>query len=327
MTLMPGSNQYVAGPTPLRTVIAYALLPAANAETAGEVICVGYGRVTLLCQYAPNDVGEQEVDLEGTGVIITLYLSPYIDDSQIPAGESEWWPVTVIQTEDVDGCSINGPDAEWAEITYCHVDDDDNIEPFTLDFSLPSHAQRIRVEARELETGEEAGPGTFGCMALFSNDPGGEFGWTLKNPPGTVAIAGAVAVTGTVDANVQIGDVDASATNPVPSIIIPDCVTTVTSTEASSGDNEVVAAPGADYQIIVWAFSFQNTTAVATTGILRAGATANGWAALCQNQGDGHRMVFQDGHPWCLGENLALNLNLDGANTFNCSVMYEVVAG
>lgn len=311
MALMPGSNQYV-GITSLNTVRASAALEAAGAwDTPIPRDCSGFGRVTINGSYTRGDAAgmlELEVSLSLYGVV-----------GEVPAGDQEWVPVFVAQTEAVVGADTNDVDLE--PVIYQFTPQGAAAEPFVVDLNLPDSARRVRVRVRE--GGAVGSPGTCALSMLLSIAPGATNGWMIPGA-GSVAIAGAVTVNGAVDANIQIGDVDASAANPVPAEIVIECETTITSTEAASGDNQVVATPGAGNRIVVQAFSFQNTTAVATTGILRSGVTTNGWTALCQNQGDGHRMVFPDGHPWCLNENEALNLNLSGANAFNCSVMYRV---
>jgi len=99
-------------------------------------------------------------------------------------------------------------------------------------------------------------------------------------------------------------------------------LTTLTGTKAVSGDNELVAAPGALWRIVVSAFVIQNTTTTATTLILRSGATTNGWSILAQNQGDGLAMNLGPMQAWRCNGNEALNLNLSGANTARYTIHY-----
>lgn len=99
---------------------------------------------------------------------------------------------------------------------------------------------------------------------------------------------------------------------------------TVTGTFAAAGDNQIVAAPGANQSIEVKAFCIQCEAAAATTMILRSGASANGWRCLAQNQGDGLAMVFPISDPWRCTANEALNLNLSGANQCNYSLSYRI---
>lgn len=98
--------------------------------------------------------------------------------------------------------------------------------------------------------------------------------------------------------------------------------TVVNTTASTTGDNEIIAAPGAGVRIVVLAFVIQNESATATTMILRSAATSNGWRILGQNQGDGLSKDFTLARPWKLNTNEALNLNLDGANSCGASVMY-----
>lgn len=211
MAMFPGSDQYPLIP-PLQEVIPLGLLPAGNAAITGEIFTVGMGRCTLLCQYAKTLVEPEKGEdyYLGQGVVLTLELSPYALDSQVPAGEAEWWPISVIQPTAVGGCFVNQNMMEPATVIYCGVNRDDTLESWTLDVSLPSHAQRLRVCARELDDSEGAGEGSFGCYALLSGDSGGEFGWTIKatgigasdaNPVPISDAGGSVTVDGTLEAN------------------------------------------------------------------------------------------------------------------------------
>jgi hypothetical protein len=164
--VMPGSNQYPLI-VPFQEVIPFGVLQPANADTRGMADCVGMGRLTLLCQYIVDD---------STGVLLTIWLSPYSSSADVPGLESEWWPITIIAPREVEGCQYNLIKSEVATFTYCARAA--TLEAFTLDISLPSHAQRVQVLARELEIGGEEG--YFGCYALLSLDSGGEFGWTIK---------------------------------------------------------------------------------------------------------------------------------------------------
>jgi hypothetical protein len=101
-------------------------------------------------------------------------------------------------------------------------------------------------------------------------------------------------------------------------------LTTLGGTKAASGDNELVAAPGENQRIVVTAFVIQNTTATATTLILRSGTTSNAWRVLAQNQGDGLALFLGPLAAWRLNNNEALNLNLSGANTAGYTVQYYV---
>ena len=98
-----------------------------------------------------------------------------------------------------------------------------------------------------------------------------------------------------------------------------------TGTKNGSGDNELVAAPGAGKQIVISALVLQNESSTATTMILKAGATAL-LRCLGQNQGDGLALTLAAGRELQLGNNAALNLNLSGANACGYSVLYYVDA-
>lgn len=101
-------------------------------------------------------------------------------------------------------------------------------------------------------------------------------------------------------------------------------VETKTNTSSTSGDTQVVAAPGGTHRIVVTAFCIQNESGTATTMILRAGTSTNGWRCLGQNQGDGLAMSFAHDNEWRLPENTALNFNLSGANLCGYSVSWFV---
>jgi len=106
--------------------------------------------------------------------------------------------------------------------------------------------------------------------------------------------------------------------------IIPIVEHTECGTAAVSGNNTLLAAPGAGKRIVISAFMVQNGSATATTAILRSASTSNGWRLLGQNQGDGLAMSFANGREWRLNENEALVLNLSGANTHNYSIQWWV---
>jgi hypothetical protein len=102
-------------------------------------------------------------------------------------------------------------------------------------------------------------------------------------------------------------------------------LTKITSTTASSGDNTLVAAPGAGLQIVITTLILQNESASATTLIVKAGATAV-LRVLCQNQGDGIALTYPPGQGLALGSNAALVLNLSGANSSGYSITYFIDA-
>lgn len=102
-------------------------------------------------------------------------------------------------------------------------------------------------------------------------------------------------------------------------------VTVVTGTASSSGDNALIAAPGASTRIVVCWVVIQNESSTATTLILRDGTTSK-IRVLGQNQGDGLSMVFPPDARWKLTANTALNLNLSGANSCGYTVGYYTEA-
>jgi len=102
--------------------------------------------------------------------------------------------------------------------------------------------------------------------------------------------------------------------------------TTINGTKASSGNNELVAAPGTGYRLVVTGFVIQNESTTALIMRLRSASTSNGWRALGQNQGDGLAMNFAPGDHWKLNENEALNLELSDADTCAYAVRHYTKA-
>ena len=114
----------------------------------------------------------------------------------------------------------------------------------------------------------------------------------------------------------NIGDVD----------IAEKTLVQISGTKNGSGDNSLVATPGAGYRLVVSAFVIQNESSTATTMQLINGTGGAGWRCLGQNQGDGLAMNLPAGRCWKLTENTALILNLSGANACGYSVSYYVEA-
>lgn len=104
---------------------------------------------------------------------------------------------------------------------------------------------------------------------------------------------------------------------------LPITHSVISGTKNGSGDNELVAAPGAGERIVVTAFILQNESASATTMILRDGTTSK-WRYLGQSQGSSIDIVLPPGREWKLTTNTALNLNLSGANACGYTVQYYV---
>lgn len=107
---------------------------------------------------------------------------------------------------------------------------------------------------------------------------------------------------------------------------VPKTLTTWNGTRAIAGDNQLVAAPGVGYRLVVTAFVIQNESAIALIMRLRSGVTANGWRCLGQSQGDGLAMTFGPGSEWRLHPNDPLNLELSNANTCALSISYYTEA-
>lgn len=95
----------------------------------------------------------------------------------------------------------------------------------------------------------------------------------------------------------------------------------ISGTKSTSGDSELVAAPGSGVRVVVTGFVIQNESASATTMILKDGNSEH-FRLLGQDQGDGLSREFSPGREWRLSDNQALNLNLSGANQCGYSVSY-----
>lgn len=95
----------------------------------------------------------------------------------------------------------------------------------------------------------------------------------------------------------------------------------ISGTKAVSGDNTLIASPGAGRRIVVSSFIIQNESAVDTTLILKSGSSEC-WRVNCPSQGDGLNRMFIPGREWKLATNSALILNLNGANLCGYSIGY-----
>lgn len=98
-------------------------------------------------------------------------------------------------------------------------------------------------------------------------------------------------------------------------------LTFVTGNTNTSGDQTLIAAPGANLEIVIGWIFIQNASAVATTAILKT-TSVNLIRFLGQNQGD----VFAQNvnGAFRLGNNNALLLNLSGGNAHNYSIGYYI---
>ena len=92
---------------------------------------------------------------------------------------------------------------------------------------------------------------------------------------------------------------------------------------ASSGDNTIVAAPGAGLRIVITALRIQNNTDIATTVLIRDGATTLA-GVVTTVAGTGIDDDFTYGNEIRLSANTALVMNLSAANQHSTSVRYYV---
>lgn len=116
---------------------------------------------------------------------------------------------------------------------------------------------------------------------------------------------------------------DGSVTaNPTPRTLLY-----VAGTAASSGDNTLIAAPGAGVRIVPVTVQLQLEASTATVGLLKDGASGSvllRWRGV--NDGDGVIHTWpMDARPK-LTANTALVLNLSGANQCGYTVYYYTEA-
>jgi hypothetical protein len=149
--------------------------------------------------------------------------------------------------------------------------------------------------------------------------------WNVATVTAVTGITNAVAVTDNSGSLTVDGTVAATQSGTWAVGITEKSLAYATGTAALSGDNTLVAAPGANIRLVVTAFTIQNESATATTMILKSAST-NRWRVLGQAQGDGLAMTFPVGQGWKLAANEALLLNLSGANSCGYSVQYYTEA-
>jgi len=91
----------------------------------------------------------------------------------------------------------------------------------------------------------------------------------------------------------------------------------------SNGNNNVIPAPGAGYEIVISMYCIQNTTTTPTTFKLQT-AGSPFLTVLAQNQGDGVCVQKPANREIRCGNNNAVTLNLSGANAHNCNIDYWI---
>lgn len=114
-----------------------------------------------------------------------------------------------------------------------------------------------------------------------------------------------------------------SAIVDIAAYLVPPTLTFATGTAASSGDNTLIAAPGANVQIVIVGFQLQNESAVTSvTTVLKFGATAKYRALLAAG-------AFAPSYgkvSWKVGDNTALVLNLSAAVSTGYTIWYYTEA-
>ncbi len=100
-------------------------------------------------------------------------------------------------------------------------------------------------------------------------------------------------------------------------------VLTVATTCAVSGNNTIIAAPGAGYRLKLHNLQMQLEAAAATTVLVKSGSTTIGRLYM-YSQEAGRIKDWPVGRERRLGENEALIFNLSGANQIGYEVEYEI---
>lgn len=95
-------------------------------------------------------------------------------------------------------------------------------------------------------------------------------------------------------------------------------------TIAASGDNTIIAAPGAGLRLVIKSLTVQNESGTETTVLIKWGSVVK--ERKVNEPKKGFSMYFEAGSEWVLPENTALIVNLSGANDHNYSVSYVVEA-
>lgn len=100
----------------------------------------------------------------------------------------------------------------------------------------------------------------------------------------------------------------------------------VSGSTSTSGDNELIAAPGAGKKIVVYDFVLVHEDATAVTALLRdADATTVAWRTRLSADGEFlSRKLYEEDKRWVLPENKALELNLSATSEVGYTIRYEI---
>lgn len=100
-------------------------------------------------------------------------------------------------------------------------------------------------------------------------------------------------------------------------------ITLTSGTHATSGDNTVIAAPGAGKALVLFYLQVQNESANDTTVLIKHGSTQVGRAVLAAK--DALVREWVDDYLCVLPANTALVVNLSGANSHGVVVEYTTL--
>ena len=99
-----------------------------------------------------------------------------------------------------------------------------------------------------------------------------------------------------------------------------------TASVSGSGDQTIIAAPGAGKSIVISSLVLQNESATSTQMVLKAGSTAI-LRFLAHTQGMYLSKEYSPSRELKLPSNTALVLNLGGANACSYSIVYYLLGG
>ena len=114
---------------------------------------------------------------------------------------------------------------------------------------------------------------------------------------------------------------DVSSASPLPITLTPRSLNWQTGSVGTSGDNQILAAAGANTKYVIKYLIIQNVSGTAVTTVLCDGATAT-MTIRTTTDGSGMAFIFDFAHEWRGSNNTAVILNLSGWNGISYTVGY-----
>ncbi len=188
-----------------QTALTRTTLPVAGAFlNSSEIIVQGFTNVLI---YGDYEQAEADGELD-----IAVQWSPWTE-AEVPAGDIEWYPLTILSTPAATGGAVAVSILEPNVVRF--VPDVLTATPFTLHLTVGNFVERLRVRVRD---NSKIGPGDAAVYAVISDEADGAWGLTLPGASPTV--------TGLeVDANLMVDGADVDETNPVPTLpVLPDTI-------------------------------------------------------------------------------------------------------